>query len=375
MLQVLVWLWAALNSPIAITIAAIFAGWLITKLIKKAPAWAEWEGSIITAIKWAEKTIPDNTPSAGLQRADAALKWVLAVYAETKKAAAPPDVVAAIKEGIAVLHNHLEMEGALKKAAPIILLCIMLIAPGCSGDAVKAAVDQVRVGVMNQDANVTLALDAYEAEVKASIELVRRDWFRGVIAAGKAQKLEDPKVLEGVEKRYNELEAEKAKKLDEIASLRRTAALNTTGTLQAADLAVKAGYSIGPKSQVDERLNRMETLILQFIQSRVTKQRRRRRRRRGEPSVDDVLKDAITGKALSLASNDPAAEFFGDFDKSLEKLRGRKQIVFSAIDVNSPEFLEMKRTVENCATVWEGIGMVADKILAMAEKYAPLLLA
>jgi len=88
-----------------------------------------------------------------------------------------------------------------------------------------------------------------------------------------------------------------------------------------------------------------------------------------------VLKDAITGKALSLASNDPAAEFFGDFDKSLEKLRGRKQIVFSAIDVNSPEFLEMKRTVENCATVWEGIGMVADKILAMAEKYAPLLLA
>lgn len=107
-------IWTALNTPAGITVMAGVFLWLLNRLYAAKPGWAAYEGAIISAIKFAEKEVPDGTPNKGLARLDAALKYVLRVYAQTNGKRASTKVAADIREGIQITHDKLEAAGTLK---------------------------------------------------------------------------------------------------------------------------------------------------------------------------------------------------------------------------------------------------------------------
>jgi len=88
--------------------------WLASKFNPFQEKWKEWEGSIITGIKLAEKEIPDDTPNAGLAKLDAALRFVLKAYADANNGKQPSDaLVEQIKQGIQIKHADLDRYGGL----------------------------------------------------------------------------------------------------------------------------------------------------------------------------------------------------------------------------------------------------------------------
>lgn len=96
------------------SMAAVF--WMLAKLDPFEAKWRKWEGSIITAIKLAEKQIPDDTPESGLAKLDAALRFVLKAYAEANSGKeAPAKLVEQIKQGIQIKHADLDRFGGLSK--------------------------------------------------------------------------------------------------------------------------------------------------------------------------------------------------------------------------------------------------------------------
>jgi hypothetical protein len=112
--EILNTIWTAINTPVGITVMAGVFLWLLNRLYAAKPAWAAFEGAIISAVKFAEKQVPDGTPNKGLARLDAALKYVVKVYEETKGKKPSAKTVAELTEGIQVVHNDLEKAGALK---------------------------------------------------------------------------------------------------------------------------------------------------------------------------------------------------------------------------------------------------------------------
>lgn len=101
-----------------LTMVATMAGafWLLAKFDPFEAKWRKWEGSIITAIKLAEKQIADDTPDAGLAKLDAALRFVLKAYAEANNGKeAPAKLVEQIKQGIQIKHADLDRFGGLSK--------------------------------------------------------------------------------------------------------------------------------------------------------------------------------------------------------------------------------------------------------------------
>ena len=92
--------------------------WLASKFNPFQEKWKEWEGSIITGIKLAEKEIPDDTPNAGLAKLDAALRFVLKAYADANNGKQPSDaLVEQIKQGIQIKHADLDRYGGLTPAS------------------------------------------------------------------------------------------------------------------------------------------------------------------------------------------------------------------------------------------------------------------
>jgi hypothetical protein len=110
---VLAAVWTAVNSPAGIAVAAGLMLWLFNRLYAARPEWQKYEGAIISAVKFAEKEIPDGAPSKGLARLDAALRYVLRAYEEATGRQASAQVSADLKEGIQITHARLEAEGAL----------------------------------------------------------------------------------------------------------------------------------------------------------------------------------------------------------------------------------------------------------------------
>lgn len=89
--------------------------WLTSKFNPFQEQWKAWEGSIVTGIKLAEKQIPDDTPNAGLQRLDAALRFVLGAYAEANHGKQPSAKLSQqIKQGIQIKHAELDRLGGLR---------------------------------------------------------------------------------------------------------------------------------------------------------------------------------------------------------------------------------------------------------------------
>lgn len=108
-------IWAAMNSPIGITAAAGIVAWLLERVFLALPAWKAYEGTIIGAIKYAEKEIPDDTENKGAERLDAALKYVLKVYEACERRPPSPRLLSDLRETIGVKHAELEAAGTLGK--------------------------------------------------------------------------------------------------------------------------------------------------------------------------------------------------------------------------------------------------------------------
>lgn len=107
-------LWNALNSPVTIAALAAVALWLLNRLYAAKPNWRKWEGTIIAAVKAAEKAVPDDAANKALHRLDEALRYVLGVFEEVEQRRATEAEVAELKEGIQVKHAELEAAGVLE---------------------------------------------------------------------------------------------------------------------------------------------------------------------------------------------------------------------------------------------------------------------
>jgi len=97
-----------LKTPAVITLLAAGLAWLLAKGYLARPEWQKYRGYIISAVKLAEKEIPDDTPNAGLAKADWALKYVLTIYEQATGKAADAKLTASIAQGIPVVHAELE---------------------------------------------------------------------------------------------------------------------------------------------------------------------------------------------------------------------------------------------------------------------------
>lgn len=135
---ILTMVWTAINSPIGIAVAASLVLLLLNWLYSKKPSWKNYEGTIIAAVKWAEKSLPKNPDDASntaAKRLDAALRYVLKVYEEKENKAASNAVTAELTEGIQIVHANLESSGNLTKAVKtaLILLMVGVLAVGGCG--------------------------------------------------------------------------------------------------------------------------------------------------------------------------------------------------------------------------------------------------
>ena len=110
--------WDVVNSPAVIALMAGGLLWLLNRLYAAKPAWQAFEGTIIAAVKWAEKEIPDDTPNKAFNRLNAALNYVLKVYEEARGKPADAKTKQELREGIQIVHAELEASGNLDAPVP-----------------------------------------------------------------------------------------------------------------------------------------------------------------------------------------------------------------------------------------------------------------
>ena len=110
--------WDVVNSPAGITVMAGGLVWLLNRLYAAKPAWQAFEGTIIAAVKWAEKEIPDDASNKAIKRLDAALAYVLKVY-EDARGTADARTRQEMREGIQIVHAELEAAGNLAAKADL----------------------------------------------------------------------------------------------------------------------------------------------------------------------------------------------------------------------------------------------------------------
>jgi hypothetical protein len=110
-------IWEFLNSSLGITMLVTAFVAIINRNSKAQTLLQKYQGTIISAIKTAEKAIPDDLPNKGLRRLDEALRLTLAVMEQAQGKIATPAQVAEIKEAIQLTHAQLEASGNLATPA------------------------------------------------------------------------------------------------------------------------------------------------------------------------------------------------------------------------------------------------------------------
>jgi len=110
---VLTTVWSILNSPAGITTMATIMLWLLNKLATSKPLWVKYEGTLIAAVKAAEKVIPDDSSNKSVARLDEALKYTLKIYEQAKGRQATSKEVAELTDGLQIVHAELEGNGQL----------------------------------------------------------------------------------------------------------------------------------------------------------------------------------------------------------------------------------------------------------------------
>lgn len=97
-----------INSPIGWSVAGFIILFTINKIFSAKPAWAKYEGPIISAIKWAEKAIDDKTENAGMAKADKALKFFIQSYTEAKGKKPSAKIIEQVQLGMPIVHDKIE---------------------------------------------------------------------------------------------------------------------------------------------------------------------------------------------------------------------------------------------------------------------------
>ena len=104
------------TDAVIMIIIGIFVTYITKWLASKdSEAFKKYEGYAITAIKAAEKAIPDDIPNKGLNRLDFALKTFVSKYEMATGLTTKPVEVAKIEAWISAVHSELEGAGILSK--------------------------------------------------------------------------------------------------------------------------------------------------------------------------------------------------------------------------------------------------------------------
>ena len=103
---------AILTSPALVTLIISLLAYAAARLFAR-PAWQQYEGLMISAVKMAEKMIPDNVEHRAMRRADEALKEFIAAYTRIYQADPPATLLREVQLNLPVVHDALEAEGAL----------------------------------------------------------------------------------------------------------------------------------------------------------------------------------------------------------------------------------------------------------------------
>ena len=101
-------IWNIVNSPIGYTIGGFIILFIINKVFAAKPGWAKYEGPIISAIKWAEKAIDDETENAGMEKADKALKYFIKSYTEARGKKPSDKIIEQVQLGMPIVHDKIE---------------------------------------------------------------------------------------------------------------------------------------------------------------------------------------------------------------------------------------------------------------------------
>ena len=96
-------IWELVNSPFFVTTVATVVVFLLNKLYGSKPEWKKYEGSIIQAIRWAEKAIPDGTENKHMERFKHAFQYVLNVFAEVEKRQPSLEEERGLRDGIEIV--------------------------------------------------------------------------------------------------------------------------------------------------------------------------------------------------------------------------------------------------------------------------------
>ena len=104
-------LWQMWNSPFGITVVAFIGLYILNAIYTRKPSWKKYQGSIIAAVRYAEKAIDDKTDNKSMARLDAALKYIIAVINEAECRKVSDWEKTELKEGIQIIHNEIEKNG------------------------------------------------------------------------------------------------------------------------------------------------------------------------------------------------------------------------------------------------------------------------
>ena len=104
--------WAFLNSPLGISMVVSGVASLVAVIIAKVPLAKKYGGVLISAVKYAEKAIDDDTDNAGLQKLDAAFQYAIDRFDEIGVKVKEKDIPELIS-GLSEAHEKVEADGVL----------------------------------------------------------------------------------------------------------------------------------------------------------------------------------------------------------------------------------------------------------------------
>jgi hypothetical protein len=96
-----------------ITAIAGIASFAIARLFTAKPAWKKYEGLLITAVKAAEKIIPDDSPNTSIARANEALRVFADRYTMAYGKLPTDAIVTVARLALPIVHDQIEAEGTL----------------------------------------------------------------------------------------------------------------------------------------------------------------------------------------------------------------------------------------------------------------------
>jgi hypothetical protein len=113
---------AFLLSPTGAALVVAILYYVYKVVIQKVPVIEELKdnylGTVIAAVKFAEKQVPDDVENKAIAKLDLALKYVLDVYASREGMVPADNIANGIKELIQVVHSELEQNDQLHEPEP-----------------------------------------------------------------------------------------------------------------------------------------------------------------------------------------------------------------------------------------------------------------